>query len=134
MAEEIIPQLKFETIAPQEADLDRLAGEVLKHKESPEMRGASGQELIKRALTTMAPPPVPAAAGAAVSGYIPDYAAGASPASRAEIEHLVEMALKDGIAKAQSEAAKSNPFVLDAFHDALSGKLYPELQKRKIVD
>jgi hypothetical protein len=44
------------------------------------------------------------------------------------------MAFKDGILKASSEAAKASPFVLDAFHDALAGKLYEELKKRGVLE
>ena len=50
-----------------------------------------------------------------------------------EIEYLCDMALRKGIATAMSESEKSPYFVQDAFHDALAGKLYPELQKRGIV-
>lgn len=131
---EEIPK-NIETPVPQEADIDRVAGEVLKQKEAPEAKGVSGAELVKKALENMAPPAAtPASAPAAPAPNIPDYAQNAAPAAKMEIEHLVDMALREGITKAQSEAAKSNPFVLDAFHDALAGKLYPELQKRKIVD
>ena len=38
-----------------------------------------------------------------------------------------------GIEKAAAEAKKSNPYVLDAFHDALVEKLYPELQRRGVL-
>jgi hypothetical protein len=46
---------------------------------------------------------------------------------------LLDLALRDGLSKALSESEKSPYFVQDAFHDALAGKLYPELQKRGIV-
>lgn len=130
---EEIPK-NFEVPAPKESDLDRVAGEILAHKESPEFKGASGTELVKQALQNMAPVPQASPAPAVSSPNIPDYAQDAAPAAKMEIEHLVDMALREGITKAQGEALKSNPFVLDAFHDALAGKLYPELQKRKIVD
>jgi hypothetical protein len=59
--------------------------------------------------------------------------AGAAPAAKLEVEDLIRLAFKDGIAKATHAAAKSNPFILDAFHDALAGKLHEELTKRKII-
>ena len=43
------------------------------------------------------------------------------------------MAFMDGILKAANEAKKSNPFVLDAFHDALTGKLYDEFKRRGLL-
>ena len=47
---------------------------------------------------------------------------------------LLDLAFHHGIEKANSEAKKSSPFIVDAFHDALVTKLYPELQKRGIVE
>jgi hypothetical protein len=41
--------------------------------------------------------------------------------------------LRKGIGSALTESAKSPYFVQDAFHDALAGKLYPELQKRGMI-
>ena len=38
-----------------------------------------------------------------------------------------------GLDKANAEAMKSSPFVMDAFHDTLAAKLYPELQRRGIL-
>jgi len=45
----------------------------------------------------------------------------------------MDVALKQGLEKALAEARKSPYFVQDALHDALAGRLYPELQKRGIV-
>ena len=59
--------------------------------------------------------------------------AGAAPAAKLEVEDLVRMAFKEGIAKATDVAQKSNPFILDAFHDTLAGKLHEELKKRKLI-
>jgi hypothetical protein len=139
MPEEIIPQPssapkpEVPSILP-EADMDRLAGEIAKHKENPEFAGVAGQEIVKQALKTVAPvtpQPQPSDPNAQ---YLPNYVSDAPQPTKMEIEHLLEIAVKEGLAKANALASKSNPFVLDAFHDALSGKLYPELQKRKLVD
>jgi hypothetical protein len=65
---------------------------------------------------------------------LPDYTESAPAAVKHEIEHLLGIVLEKGIIAANSEAARSSPFILDAFHDALTGKLYPELKKHGIVD
>ena len=75
----------------------------------------------------------PAQPGEPSSGPLPQYAESAPAETKLEVEYLLDVAFHQGIVKATSEAMKSNPFVLDAFHDALVGKLYPELQKRGIL-
>ena len=50
------------------------------------------------------------------------------------VEELLELSLHKGIEQGLKEARKAGPFMLDAFHDALIDKLYPELQKRGVVE
>lgn len=136
MAEEIIPTPSPEQApAPLESDLDRLAGEVAKHRENPEMSGASDQEVVKQAIRSMAPvaAPAPTPSAGDDDSALPAYMATASPAAKLEVEDLVRIAFKEGISKAAATAAKSSAFVLDAFHDALAGKLHDELKKRKMI-
>lgn len=126
--------------AALEHDIERLSEEIKTRREHPEMQGVSGRELLKQSIQAMAPPPVSPSAGSGPAtanvfqNPLPDYAAGAPPEVKLEIEHFLEMAFREGIVKASAEAAKSSAFVLDTFHDALAGKLYPELKKRGIVD
>ncbi len=123
-----------------QADIERLSAEVKTNREHPELRGASAHEVIKQSLKAVTPVPqddVQASAGAAQNVFqnpLPDYAATAPAETKLEIEHLLETAFREGIMAANAKAAHSSPFVLDAFHDALAGKLYPELKKRGIVD
>lgn len=119
-----------------EADIKSLAREIGRSKELPENKGIAGQELLKKAIQAL--PLAGAAPPAAVSepprkSPLPDYAQSASAEVKLEIEYLLDMAFHAGIAKAAAEAKKSPDFVQDAFHDALAGKLYPELQKRGIL-
>jgi hypothetical protein len=67
------------------------------------------------------------------SSPLPAYAQTAPAEVKLEIEYLLDIALKKGIGPALVESQKSPAFVQDAFHDALAGKLYPELQRRGIV-
>ncbi len=122
-----------------EADIEQLGREVNAQRERPELRDASEQALIKEAIRAFpeitrnpsplpAPPPIPAS-----QNPLPDYAANAPAEVKLEIEYLLDVVLKSGIGKALGEAQRSSPFVQDAFHDALAGKLYPVLQKRGMV-
>ncbi|HVN26080.1 MAG TPA: hypothetical protein VMT99_00295 [Candidatus Paceibacterota bacterium] len=121
-----------------ESDMRQLAAEIEKHREAPEMQSASEQDLIRESLRALAPVPrpqqaAPANAAPTAQGPLPAYADAASPETKLEIEYLIDVALKQGIGKAFDESAKSPYFVQDAFHDALAGRLYPELQRRGIV-
>ncbi|MEN9561039.1 MAG: hypothetical protein RIQ56_312 [Candidatus Parcubacteria bacterium] len=114
-----------------EEDIERLSHVISVVKEEPEHQGASGEEIIKHSLRVYAPStqhtPKPPA------GPLPEYVRDASPEVRLEIERLVDLAFHVGIIKAVETAEAHSQFVFDAFHDALAGKLYPELQKRGIV-
>jgi hypothetical protein len=116
-------------IPPQE--IEAVAAEVKRHQENPEHRTLTGEELVKRSIQTYTG--VQSSAGTP-SDDLPTYAEGASSRAKQEIEHLLGLVFEKGILAANAEASRSNPFVLDAFHDALTGKLYPELQKRGLVD
>jgi hypothetical protein len=124
-----------------EADIAELAEHVKNTRELPEMKNASEAEILKEAMRVFPRPgaektpvstPLPSADPVSKT-VLPDYAQGAAPEVKLEIEYLVDVAFKHGIAKALDEAGKSSPFVEDAVRDALAGKLYPELQKRGIV-
>ena len=131
------PEQNFEQAIEQ--DIERLTVEVKMREGRPETQGISGQEVIKRSIQTMtqqAPSDVSHVAEPqnVFQNPLPDYAQSAPAEVKLEIEHLLETAFREGIYKANSEAAKSSAFVMDAFHDALAGKLYPELKKRGIVE
>ena len=107
------------------------------------------QELVKEAIRAFPelknqPQAAPAANAAAqtaaadqsaenASSPLPAYAQNAPAEVKLEIEYLLDIAFKKGIGTALTESQKSPAFVQDAFHDALAGRLYPELQKRGIV-
>ena len=128
------PSPKFEHAA-LEADIKALAAEVKRHRERPEAQTMSEKELLKQAIRSL--PPVAVSAGSpsepVSKSPLPAYAQSASPETKLEIEYLIDVAFHQGFAKANALARKSPPFVLDAFHDALAGKLYPEFQRRGIL-
>ncbi|MEK7519792.1 MAG: hypothetical protein AAB581_00910 [Patescibacteria group bacterium] len=52
-----------------------------------------------------------------------------------KLQHLVGVAFESGIAEAVRQArAYNDPFILDAFHDAVVDKLYQELVARHKID
>lgn len=127
------------------ADIGRLAEEIKNQRERPDMQNAPEKELVKEAIRAfpleknpqgVPVPPPPASAptsDAASKSPLPGYAQSAPAEVKLEIEYLLDVALRSGLGKALSEAQKSPYFVQDALHDALAGRLYPELQKRGIV-
>ena len=132
-------QPSFEQVLEQ--DIQHLEGEIKNRREQPEMRGASAHEIIKRSLQAVTPQQQAndaqtgqASPQSVFQNPLPDYAANAPAETKLEIEHLLETAFREGIMAANAKAANSSPFVLDAFHDSLAGKLYPELKKRGIVE
>lgn len=121
-----------------------LAAEIKRTQELKNVKNAEGLDAIKEAIRAFPQlehepangvPVPPAAAGAAPpdTSPLPAYAQSAPPEVKLEIEYLIDVAFHKGIGPALAESAKSPYFVQDAFHDALAGKLYPELQKRGIV-
>ena len=141
MAEEPQAQ-KFEQAL--EGDLSRLAEQVRARREQPGMESASEVELIKEAVRAFpetisvetgktAVTAAPSAPPSSAKSPLPAYAQAAPAEVKLEIEYLLDIALRQGLGRAVEESRKSSYFVQDAFHDALAGRLYPELQRRGVV-
>ena len=123
-----------------ESDIEQLAAEVQVQRDRPEMQNAAEQELLKEAIRafpdTPPSPTVPQSSSVAsddATSPLPHYAAQAPAETKLEIEYLLSVALTKGLGSALAESEKAPAFVQDAFHDALAGRLYPELQKRGIL-
>jgi len=123
-----------------DADIQHLAAEIRRNHEQPETQSGMERQIIKEAIRAFPEfknqPQAAATAPQAKSdpnSPLPAYAQGASSEVKLEIEYLLDLAFKKGIGTALAESQKSSAFVQDAFHDALAGKLYPELQKRGIL-
>ncbi len=120
-----------------EQQIENIGKEVADKKQSPEHKDLSDKELIKQVITPLINP-IKTAGNQTASinkddDNLPDYMKDASQDTKQRVEFLIDMALKKGIGKAASEAQKSGPYFLDAFHDALTDKLYEELKSRKII-
>lgn len=122
-----------------EVGLIKIGEEVKKQIEQPEARILPEREVLKQSIQSVAAqiPNASAAAEAAKNEsdkrtVLPDYlqSGGTDKAATAEVERLVGIAFDEGLFSALAEARKRPPFVEDAFHDALTDKLLPELKKR----
>lgn len=122
-----------------ESDMKTLAAEINHQRENPEAKNTPEQQLVKEAIRAFPElknqPQAAASAKAAANpaSPLPAYAQNAPAEVKLEIEYLLDVAFKKGLGPALAESQKAPAFVQDAFHDALAGKLYPELQKRGIV-
>ena len=125
-----------------EAGLVKIGEEVKKQIEKPEAKILPEREVLKQSIQSLAAqiPNASVAAEAAKNEsdkrtVLPDYlqSGGADKAAVAEVERLVGVTFSEGLFSALAEARKRPPFVEDAFHDALTDKLLPELQKRGIL-
>lgn len=125
-----------------EAGLIKIGEEVKKQIEQPEARILSEREVLKQSIRSVAAqiPNANAAAEAAKNEsdkrtVLPNYFKGgdAEKAAADEVKRLVGITFEKDLFSALAEAKKRPPFVEDAFHDALTDKLLPELQKRGIL-
>ncbi|MCL4392437.1 hypothetical protein M1413_03835 [Patescibacteria group bacterium] len=124
--------------------LNRLGAEVSKKVESPEFKEAPIEHVVKESLRTLSVSATPPAAAVSAekprdqdprARFLPSYLS--DDAGDAEVkvvvENLVTLAFQSGVERAVAEAKRYPPFVEDAFHDALTEKLVPELRKRGII-
>ncbi|HEY4506424.1 MAG TPA: hypothetical protein VJJ24_03195 [Candidatus Paceibacterota bacterium] len=78
-------------------------------------------------------PAVPPPSGGTTASGQKSYLDDLSPESATEVNRLIELVPTKGLMAAIAEAKNSDPFVLDAFHDALVDKLYDELKSRGLI-
>ncbi len=118
---------------PFEVDAEKLAIEVKNYQEKTEAKNLDSREVIKRTIQQSTGTVTDDANNLKDDGVLPDYANQAPASVKLEVETLIQKALEHGIYSALGEAKNSSPFVLDAFHDALTGKLYEEFEKRGLL-
>ena len=128
-----------------EADIERLSREIAEKKNLLEHRNLSAKELVKESLEPMfrqniGQPNVGQPVQSVVvnqqtsqSRILPDYLQNVSSEIKLRVEELVDSLFHQGIEKVISRARRASPFILDAFHDALTDKLHEELKKRKLI-
>lgn len=121
-----------------EKELVQLGREVSEKRNLPKHKDLSERELIKKSLE---PVIKQMPTGAPISGQPVQVDGQASPddlnnlpaEAKIKVEKLINLVFNDGLMSGVKEAQKSDAFVLDAFHDALTDKFYEELKKRKLI-
>ena len=122
-----------------EQDIKRLSQDIAEKRSSPEYKNMSERDLVKNAVAPMleeaAPPSQPAQVQPKEEddSGLPAYLKDSPEEIKLEVEQMVDAVFHEGLRKTLAKAKKSNPFVLDAFHDALTDKLYDELKARKLI-
>jgi hypothetical protein len=75
----------------------------------------------------------PSAQAAPSTGPLPAYASDVPPEIRLKAEKLIEQVFHKGLMRSIKEVKKSDPLVMDLFHDAITERLYSEFKKRGIL-
>lgn len=132
----------METTNFKEEDINRVTQEIEKQNLNPTetLSRESIHEAVRSAYPSIPANPTGAAPGTPASSIktsesknLPDYLINAPADVKNEVERLISIAQRDGIGKAISAASAAGPFMLDALHDALVDKLYPELVKKGVI-
>ncbi|NCO15486.1 hypothetical protein AUJ30_00375 [Candidatus Wolfebacteria bacterium CG1_02_39_135] len=122
-----------------EKDIERLSKEIAEKKNLPEYKEVPERELIKQTLqplvrqATSDKQQVTKKEEETKETVLPDYLKDSPPEIKLRVEKLVDLVFHQGIEKTIKEANQAGPFILDAFHDALTDKLYDELKKRNLI-
>lgn len=123
-----------------EKDLQKFSKEVKEHQAENKIENIQ-ESHVKEILTSrFGQPTAPSQGGTQTQTFVlneketlPDYLIVEPAQIKNEVERLISIAFSEGIEKSVKEARKQNPFILDAFHDALTSKLYEELKKKGLL-
>ena len=120
-----------------EADITRLSAEVKERTGGNESPKTAVKEIVREVYIE---PQTPSSSSGQVlaapqqdSGVLPKYLKDSPADVKLFVEKAIDLVWHKGISAGVKEAAKHGPLVLDAFHDALTDKLYEELKKRKHI-
>lgn len=123
-----------------EKDIERLSKEIAEKKKMPEYKEIPERELIKQTLQPLVrqpsiqpSKPTTQPAAPVEETVLPEYLKDSPPEIKLQVEKLIDLVFHQGIEKTVKEANQAGPFILDAFHDALTDKLYDELKKRNLI-
>ena len=122
-----------------EADIERLGKEISEKRKLLEHKNLSDRELVKQTLHSVVkqaiiePQTAVSQPSPTQSNVLPNYLQNSSTDVKVEVEKLIDLTLHQGVEKAIKAAVKSDSFILDAVHDALTDKMYEELKKRKLI-
>lgn len=125
----------FEVGPALEQDIERLHGEIKEKRGDIPDRDAL-HEAIKESIASVHSTSFTTSSSGIPQGIasrvLPTYVTQSSKEVQLAVEKLIAYAFQHGITKAVKEARGQGAFFLDAFHDALTDKLYQEFKKRKL--
>lgn len=128
----------------------RVEEEVKKTINRPEMKDATHETIVKESIKsvvesvpassvdpTPSPLPISTTTSNDDNSLLPSYLSSDDDSSKSQVKEIVEKLVKDvftsGLENAIKSAKRYEPFVEDAFHDALIEKIVPELKKKGIL-
>lgn len=114
-----------------EADIERLSKEIAEKKNRLEYKNFSEKELVKKSLEPSFQKQPVNSQSAGSNLQQADYHI--PPEAKIRVEELVNSLFKDGIESVVKRARRASPFILDAFHDTLTDKLFEEMKKRNLI-
>lgn len=120
-------------IEAKRRELETKAGVVHESTGEKELVRASLAEKINAQLPPSIAPlgPVPTAPAIAATGsYLDDLDAETAE----KVNALIQQVFEKGLERAIKDAKNFEPYVLDAFHDALVDRMYDELKRRKAIN
>jgi dsRNA-specific ribonuclease len=88
---------------------------------------------VEKPAVSSQPQPQPQSQSQSQSQVLPSYLKDKDPSIKNEVESLVNLTLEKGLEEGIKIASKKDPFILDAYHDALSDVLIEELKKRNLI-
>lgn len=123
-----------------ETDIQKLGKEISEKKILPEHKDVPEREIIRKTIYQIAKQQTQPQQQTTKNQQpeiqnqiLPDYLKNSSADIKNQVEKLIDFAISHGIEKAIKMASQSSAFVVDAFHDAITDKLYNELKNRKIL-
>src|SRR3989344_2983705 len=118
-----------------EKDMERLSKEIRERKESSANLRTSDRDALQSVLAQriQSQALTPEEPAAPENDVLPVYLQKESPEIQLKVEELIDVTFHKGIDASISEAKKYGPYILDAFHDTLTSKLYDELRSRGLV-
>ena len=132
--------LLSQEIEAKRRQLETNSGVIVQETEGKaELRGTNSSEKITETIsnvpsntqiTDSASPSATSRARKPTSG---SYLDGLDDESVDRVNSLIDAAFSHGLNAAISKAREQSPYLMDAFHDALTDKLYEELKSRKLI-
>ena len=120
--------------------IEQIGQEVLEKKALPEYKDVHEKEIVKEVISPLIKQSVVENQQEKVienqderEKYLPEYMATEPAEVKEKVEELIQVAFDENIVKAASRASKRGDYFVDAFHDALSGKIYDELKQKKVI-